>query len=341
MISKKNKALVAGILSAAMSATAVLPAMASAQTSPSGNSYASANDANDSYATMFSSLYDDVITNGEANGYLAKNNNGSGSFGIPYHSVEELCVEAPDYGHETTSEAMSYMVWMTSMHDVLVQQNRISGSTGDLQKGWKTLEAMIPGWSKNAYGSNTKYNTLWNQSRLKADTAEEGDFPESYPTKSYANQGGGDALNPLYDAYKTAYGSDNGYYLMNWLADVDDWYGFGGGSGKFVFINTFQRGTQESCFETVPQPCLEELKYGMTGSAGDNGNGIKAIFNGYNAVPAQYSFTNAPDARIVLFRLYILQIFTVLTQGSFLLLLVRWVTSAVTICSISTTRRSL
>ena len=60
MISKKNKALVAGILSAAMSATAVLPAMASAQTSPSGNSYASANDANDSYATMFSSLYDDV-----------------------------------------------------------------------------------------------------------------------------------------------------------------------------------------------------------------------------------------------------------------------------------------
>ena len=166
MISKKNKALVAGILSAAMSATAVLPAMASAQTSPSGNSYASANDANDSYATMFSSLYDDVITNGEANGYLAKNNNGSGSFGIPYHSVEELCVEAPDYGHETTSEAMSYMVWMTSMHDVLVQQNRISGSTGDLQKGWKTLEAMIPGWSKNAYGSNTKYNTLWNQSRL-------------------------------------------------------------------------------------------------------------------------------------------------------------------------------
>ena len=39
MISKKNKALVAGILSAAMSATAVLPAMASAQTSPSGNSF--------------------------------------------------------------------------------------------------------------------------------------------------------------------------------------------------------------------------------------------------------------------------------------------------------------
>ncbi len=296
MISKKNKALAAGILSAAMTATAVLPAMASAATSPSGNTYASANNANDSYAAMFSSLYDDVITNGQANGYLSKNNNGSG-FGIPYHSIEKLCVEAPDYGHETTSEAMSYIVWMTAMHDVLVQQGRISGSTGDLQKGWNTLEAMIPGWSTKAYGYGTiQYDTLWKQDRLKADTAEEGDTPEAYPTKSYANQTGGDAINPLFDAYKSVYSSDDGYYLMNWLADVEDWYGFGGGNGKFVFINTFQRGTQESCFETVPAPCLEELKYGMTSSNTDNGNGIKAIFNGLNAVPSQYSFTNAPDA---------------------------------------------
>lgn len=294
MISKKNKALTAGILSAAMTATAMLPAMASAMESPSGNKLAAA--ANESYAEMFSAMYDDVITNGQQNGYLSKNDNGSGSFGIPYHSVEELCVEAPDYGHETTSEAMSYIVWMTAMHDVLVQQKRIDGKVGDLQKGWKTLEAMMPGWSKNAYGSDTKYQTIWKQERLKADTAEEGDYPENYPTKSYANQGGGDAINPLYDTFKDAYGSDNGYYLMNWLADVEDWYGFGGGKGKFVFINTFQRGTNESCFETVPQPCLEELKYGMKSSSQDNGNGIKAIFNGIDAVPQQYSFTNAPDA---------------------------------------------
>ena len=59
MISKKNKALAAGILSAAMSATAIVPAFASG-IDATPNSYAEA-DAG-SYAAMFESLYDDVIT---------------------------------------------------------------------------------------------------------------------------------------------------------------------------------------------------------------------------------------------------------------------------------------
>ncbi len=289
MISKKNKALVAGILAAATSASAILPVVSSA-----ANSYATEGGANESYAKMFESLYDDVITNGVQNGYLSDQTNGSGSFGIPYHAVETLVVEAPDYGHETTSEAMSYIVWMASMHDVLAQHGIIDGSATDISKAWKTLEAMIPGWSEASGRMNdVKYGTIWKQDRLKADTATEEDLPESYPAK----QNGVDAINPLFNTFKSAYGSDNGYYLMNWLADVDDWYGFSGrieagkDKGNFTFINTFQRGEQESCFETVPQPCLEELKYGMEGQ-----NGIKAIFNGVGAVPEQYSFTNAPDA---------------------------------------------
>ena len=287
MISKKNKALTAAVLAAAMSATAIIPTFASAATQ-----YATEGDANTSYAKMFESLYDDVITNGQANGYLAKADNGSGSFGVPYHSVETLCVEAPDYGHETTSEAMSYMAWITAMHDVLATKGIISGSAGDLEKGWKTMEAIIPGYSVNAYGyGDIKYDTIFKQDKLKADTSTEEDDPSKYPSK----QNGVDAINPIYDDMKSAYGSDNGYYLMHWLADVDDWYGFGGGNGQFTFINTFQRGEQESCFETVPQPCLEELKYGMPGS-GDDQNGIKAIFNGKDKVPKQYAFTNAPDA---------------------------------------------
>ena len=40
-----------------------------------------------------------------SNGYF-------GAGGVPYHSVETLMVEAPDYGHETTSEAVSYYIWM-------------------------------------------------------------------------------------------------------------------------------------------------------------------------------------------------------------------------------------
>ena len=72
MISKKNKALCAGVLATAMSASAIVPAFASA-----ANEYATEGGANESYAKMFESLYDDVITNGEKNGYLSKNNNGS------------------------------------------------------------------------------------------------------------------------------------------------------------------------------------------------------------------------------------------------------------------------
>ena len=288
MISKKNKALAAGVLSAAMTATAVVPAFASA-----ANEYATENGANESYAAMFESLYEDVITNGVENGYMSDQKNGN-SFGIPYHAKETLVVEAPDYGHETTSEAMSYMAWVTAMHDVLAEKGVIDDSNRDLEKGWRTLEAIIPGWSEIAYGyGDVDYASIWDQQKgLKADTATEEKDPSLYPAK----QNGTDAINPIYEDMKAAYGGDKGYYLMHWLADVDDWYGFGGGKGQFTFINTFQRGEQESCFETVPHPCLEELKYGMESSDKDNGNGIKAIFNGKDKVPSQYSFTNAPDA---------------------------------------------
>jgi len=293
MISKKNKALVASILAAGMSAAAIVPTAASALTTPSTTTNSNAKGSNGSYSAMFESLYDDVITNGEKSGYLSKQNNGGSSFGIPYHAVETLVVEAPDYGHETTSEAMSYIVWMASMHDVLAKKGLISGSTGDLAKSWKTLEAIVPGWSEaSGINKTIKYNTIWTQTRLKADPKSEEPTPENYPDKQTAL--GKDALNPLFKTFAAAYSGDNGYYLMHWLADVDDWYGFGGGTpgagtGKFTFINTFQRGEEESCFETVPQPCIEELKYGTkTG-------GIKAIFNG-DPVPEQYAFTNAPDA---------------------------------------------
>ncbi len=294
MISKKNKALASAVLAATMSATAIVPAFASG-----ANQYATENGANESYAAMFESLYDDVIVNGEANGYLSSQNNGGNSYGIPYHSVETLCVEAPDYGHETTSEAMSYMAWITAMHDVLAKQGLIDPvSSNELEKGWGTLEAMIPGANNTKGTKSAKYETIFQQDRLKADPAAEESDPSKYPSQQF----GGEAVNPIYNDMKSAYNNEGeGYYLMHWLADVNDWYGFGGGepgteTGSFQFINTFQRGEQESCFETVPQPCIEDLEYGMASNSKDNGNGIKAIFNGKDSVPVQYAFTNAPDA---------------------------------------------
>ena len=147
MIIKKNKAVIAAILSAALTVSAVMPTVSAAGTRTKAEKYGDS-----TYATRFLSLYDDVITNGQENGYLSKTNVASGGFGVPYHCVEELNIEAPDYGHETTSEAMSYIVWMAAMRDNIGKQasegkikdadgNVVNATnTNDLAKAWKTME---------------------------------------------------------------------------------------------------------------------------------------------------------------------------------------------------------
>ncbi|TDC04556.1 cellulose 1,4-beta-cellobiosidase, partial [Streptomyces sp. 8K308] len=57
-------------------------------------------EADGEYEQRFLELYEEIKD--PANGYFSDE-------GIPYHSVETLIVEAPDHGHETTSEAYSYL----------------------------------------------------------------------------------------------------------------------------------------------------------------------------------------------------------------------------------------
>lgn len=290
MIIKKKKAVISAILAAAMSLTAVMPTVSAASTGKETRTKPEAY-GDETYVQRFLSLYDDVITNGEQNGYLSDANKADGGFGIPYHCVEELNVEAPDYGHETTSEAMSYIVWMAAMRDFVGSKNltfNVDGkevtatNTGDLAKAWKTMEVMIP----------SVQNGFMDKNELSAQYAPEQDTPEAYPVDQNGTNTG---LNPIHTQYQSLYKNDGGLYLMHWLADVDDWYGYGGntgnGKGKFTFINTFQRGAQESCWETVPHPCVEELKYGMVGT-----RGIKGIFSKDTQVAEQWAYTNAPDA---------------------------------------------
>jgi len=275
MIIKKNKAVIAAILSAAMTVTAIMPTVSAAGSRTKAEKFGDS-----TYAERFCSLYDDVVTNGQNNGYLSKNNVAPGGFGVPYHSVEELIVEAPDYGHETTSEAMSYIVWMAAMRDNIGKKGVVAGATndGDLAKAWKTMEVMIP----------TVQTGFMTKTELSAQYSQEHDTPEEYPTDQQSWNTG---KNPIHAKFTQVYSGDNGLYLMHWLADVDDWYGYGGGNGKFTFINTFQRGAQESCWETVPHACVEELKYGMPGT-----RGIKGVFSTEANVAPQWSYTNAPDA---------------------------------------------
>ena len=282
MIIKKKKAVISAILAAAMTLTAVVPATASA----AGTRTKEEKYGDSTYAQRFLSLYDDVITNGQDNGYLSKNNVASGGFGVPYHCVEELNIEAPDYGHETTSEAMSYIVWMAAMRDYIGTQTVKDADgnvvnvekTSDLAKAWETMKIMIP----------TIQTGIMDKTDLSAQYAEERDVPEEYPVSQDPNNTG---HNPIHAKFASTYSSDNGLFLMHWLADVDDWYGYGGGNGKFTFINTFQRGAQESCWETVPHPCVEELKYGMPGT-----RGVKGVFSTDANVAPQWAYTNAPDA---------------------------------------------
>ena len=91
---KKNKTVLAAILAAAMACSAIVPTAASAAgTRTKAEAYGDT-----TYAARFMSLYDDVITeNGVQNGYMSSTSTVSGGLGVPYHSVETLCIEAPDW----------------------------------------------------------------------------------------------------------------------------------------------------------------------------------------------------------------------------------------------------
>ena len=301
---KKNKTVLAAILAAAMACSAIVPTAASAAgTRTKAEAYG-----DKTYAARFMSLYDDVITNGVQNGYMSSTSTVSGGLGVPYHSVETLCIEAPDYGHETTSEALSYLVWTAAMRDNIVnkankgeitvkgEKDAASETVGDTAKAWKTMEAtLIP---------DTQAGIMQKQ-QLSATYSDEWEQIELYPTDML---NGNNAVNPIHQYFTSAYGSDKGLYLMHWLADVDDWSGFGAGtssqykqqnvSGSFTMINTFQRGEQESCWETIPHACVEELKFGIqNGQEGSTRiGGMKGFFNTEQKVAQQYSYTNAPDA---------------------------------------------
>ncbi len=285
MLFKKSKAIIAAALSAAMVTNAMVVTMASAAGDVAGTRTKDEAFGDDTYAERFLSLYDDVMTNGVTNGYMSSNGSSSGSFGIPFHAVEEVIIEAPDYGHETTSEAMSYLVWVAAMRDNiaknmtdLVDEGDLT-YTADLAKAWKTMENMIPTVQDNFWGGGDP---------VSAQYCGEYDNPEDCPDL-HAADASKTASNPIHTYFTSAYSSDSGLYLMHWLADVENWYGFGTGT-NFTFINTFQRGEQESCWETVPHPCVEEKK------AGNAQKGMKGIFNRDAQVTNQYAYTNAPDA---------------------------------------------
>ncbi|MEV7979981.1 glycoside hydrolase family 48 protein, partial [Streptomyces sp. NPDC086519] len=202
------------------------------------------------YDARFLDLYGKITS--PANGYFSPD-------GIPYHSVETLIVEAPDQGHETTSEAYSYLLWLQAMY------GKVTGDWSKFNGAWALMEKyMIP------THADQPANSFYNASK-PATYAPEADTPNEYPTK--LDQSVPVGSDPLAGELKSTYNTDD-IYGMHWLEDVDNVYGFGDTPGGTCeggptakgpsYINTFQRGPQESVWETVPQPTCDAFKYGGT-----------------------------------------------------------------------------
>jgi hypothetical protein len=210
------------------------------------------------------------------NGYFS-------SEGIPYHSIETLMVEAPDHGHETTSEAYSYYIWLEAMH------GGITKDFSTFNKAWEIMEKhIIP--SHQDQPTNSFYKP-----DKPATFAPELDKPSGYPSPMETGVPVGH--DPLAQELNSAYGSSD-IYGMHWLQDVDNVYGFGNAPGVCEGgpsqkgpsnINTYQRGPEESVWRTIPQPTCDSFKYGGK-------NGFLDLFVRDNNYAKQWKFTAAPDA---------------------------------------------
>jgi hypothetical protein len=220
------------------------------------------------YLNRFLTLWGDL--HNPANSYFSPE-------GVPYHAIETLIVEAPDQGHETTSEAFSYWLWLEAAYGAA------TGDWAPLEHAWQTTEQYaIPG------SRDQPTSAAYNPSH-PATYAAEHPTPDDYPSPLDSSIPVG--RDPIADELKAAYGTAN-IYAMHWLLDADNWYGYGrrgDGVGKPTFINTFQRGPEESVWKTVPHPSWEAFRWGGR-------NGFLDLFTGDNNYSRQWRYTDAPDA---------------------------------------------
>lgn len=222
------------------------------------------------YAERFNTMYDKITASGS--GYFSPD-------GVPYHTIETMNVEAPDYGHVTTSEAFSYYMWLEAMN------GRLNGDFSGFKKSWDVAEKyIIPTSQDQPETSMSRYDA-----NKPATYAGEWQDISKYP--SQLDTGAPVGKDPINSGLKSAYGTSM-IYGMHWILDVDNWYGFGNrgdGTSKNSYINTFQRGEQESTWETIPQPSWDAMKFGGK-------NGFLDLFTGDSSYATQFKYTNAPDA---------------------------------------------
>ena len=232
------------------------------------------------YVDRFNWIYENL--HDAENGYFGPPT-GAKARTVPYHVPEKVICEAPDWGHESVSETASFWIGLEAWKGLL------SGNWDGYNAAWNSIEAnFIPSATNQPVGGYSAADP--------ADYTPEGDLPSAYPTlgDSQAEVGS----DPLSVELAAAYGNSR-MYLMHWLVDVDGKYGFHNGDAAevCVFINNYQRGLQESAFETVTHPSWEDFDFGGT-------YGFLPLFSqGLPTYPAaefayskQWRYTCAPDA---------------------------------------------
>ncbi|MBT8224875.1 MAG: endoglucanase [Dactylosporangium sp.] len=261
----RSRPAIASIGVAALVASSLMAVHGPAASAADGDNVVLAADS--PYVQEFTELYDKI--HDSANGYFSPE-------GVPYHSIETLMVEAPDHGHETTSEAFSYYLWLEAQH------GRLTEDWGPFNAAWDVMEQYI-------IPSGDTYKAGGYDPGSPATYAPEFGEPSEYPTPLDFDVAVGQ--DPLYDELQSTYGTDD-IYGMHWLLDVDNVYGYGecgDGTTQPAYINTYQRGPQESVWETVAHPSCETFDYGSE-------NGYLPIFIQDEQYAQQWRFTNAPDA---------------------------------------------
>ena len=237
----------------------------------------------DSYLSRFNWTYNLMKT--PATGFFGPTT-GPKAFTVPYHCVQTLQVEAPDWGHTSVSETISFWLKLEAW------KVGLSGSITGYAAAWNSVE-------QNFIPSSTNQPVGVYDPDKPADYLPEGNTPGDYPTLPNPDIIAG--ADPLATLLQSAYGNKL-MYLMHWFWDTDGVYGFknGDGSTKQVAINTFQRGLGESTWEAVTQPEWEDF------TQGGGAHGFLPIFSrGLPEYPdaeypysKQWRYTCAPDAEV-------------------------------------------
>ena len=267
MIKKKIKAIIAAAVIVSIWCPFMTSTARAAETTTSNGT--SSSGVASTYEERFLSLRDKI--HDPDNGYFKEFKKNGKTLKVPYHSPETFIIEAPDYGHQTTSETYSYYMWLEALY------GKFTGDWDEFEESWDSCEAFIIPSVQDGADSYQPYSP--------ATLANEYLEPEKYP--SQLKFGAPVGSDPLANELKNAYGTSK-IYGMHWLLDTDNWYGYGDNSAP-VYINTYQRGPNESVWETIPHPSIEQFKFGGR-------NGYLDLFTGDNSYAKQWRYTNAPDA---------------------------------------------